>query len=139
MVLPASGERDYDASPLLGLRYAGGGGESRFRYELGVDFGPTEEAGGFESSQVGLSADALFRLGRMPASGAYALAGLEGFVESVQSQTTGNDYTNYAAALGFGVGWAFAGGRADVRAAYQVIIGSENLDGQAVVSAGWRF
>ncbi len=69
----------------------------------------------------------------------HGLAGGAGVIEFVTDTVTDEKYVNYAWALDLGAGLLFAGGKADIRLAYEFLLGSGNLGGQAVVSFGYRF
>ncbi len=147
VVLPSPGEsQDYGANAILGVSYRIGrhgsstgstgstGPRPRVAYEIGLDIGMSEEAGGYSSVPVRARFDALFGSGSV-----YLLAGGAGAIEFVTDTLTDKRYTNYAGALDLGAGLLFAGGKADVRLAYEVLLGSDNLGGQTVVSFGYRF
>jgi len=128
-VLPASGDAaDYGANPVLGVSYRRG------VLEAGLDLGAAEEAEGYTSTPLELRLDALFGKGA-----GYLLAGGVLALEFVDDARDGTSYTNGALALDLGAGYAFAGGRADVRVVYQVLLGSDNVRGQPALMAGWRF
>jgi hypothetical protein len=141
-ILPTSGEfRDYGVSPLLGLRYLVAAGDGvKISYELGLDLGPKEESGGFESSQYGGTFDALLSFGGDDArSRPYLVGGVAGLVELVEDAAAGESYTNYVAGLSLGGGYSLLRNRLDVRLVYQALLGSENLAGQALASVGYAF
>ena len=141
-LLSPSGElRDHDPNAVLGVSWGfEGANGSRISYELGGDMGLREESGGFSSLPLGGRFDVLFRLGGSPeGTHAYVLSGGSGYVEFAESLSSGREYTNYAAGIDLGAGLVFAGGKLDVRISHAVLIGSENLDGQTLVSAGYAF
>lgn len=128
-MLPASGDvAGYGANPAIGVSYRRG------ILEVGLDLGAAEEAGGYKSTPLVWRLDVVF--GR---KAAYLLAG-GGFAEEfVDDSRDGRSYTNGAFGLNLGAGYHFAGGRADVRVVYQILLGSDNVGGQSALTVGWRF
>jgi len=142
VLLSPSGElRDHDPNAVLGVSWGlEGPNGSRISYELGGDMGLREESGGFSSLPLGGRFDVLFRMAESPGGArGYLLSGASGHVEFVEGLSSGREYTNYAAGIDLGFGVVFVGGKLDVRVSHAVLLGSENLDGQTLVSAGYAF
>lgn len=142
VAMPGSGElRDYDSGALFGFYYCrarrDGGSLS---YEIGFDVCASGESDEYETRPVGGRFDVLFAFGgRGGGARPYVLSGFTGFVEFVDDQLTGTEYTNYAGALDLGVGAALVGGRLDARLTYQVLLGSDNLKSMSLLSLAYGF
>ena len=127
--LPAGGDGlEYDANPLVGVYYRKG------ILEAGLDVGATERVNSYDSVPVVFRLDAL--LGRKEA---YLLAGGAFVVEFVHDDRDGARHVNGSGAIDLGAGVTVADGRVDLRFVYQVLLGSQNIDGQPLLTAGWRF
>jgi hypothetical protein len=127
--LPTDGDGlEYDTDPLVGVYYRRG------ILEAGLDVGATERANSYDSVPVVFRLDAL--LGR---SEAYLLAGGAFVVEFVHDDRDGTRHVNGSGAVDLGAGITVAGGRVDLRFVYQVLLDSDNVDGQPLLTAGWRF
>jgi hypothetical protein len=127
--LPASGDAaEYDANTVLGISYRAG------VLEAGLDFGAPEEGSGYTSTPLNARLDAVLGKGA-----GYFLAGGAFALEFVDDDRDGTSHTNGAFAFDLGAGYSFAGGRADMRAVYQALLGSENVPGRAAVTVGYRF
>lgn len=142
MLLPTSGDAaDYDPDFLFGLYYRSSrlNGES-FNYELALGIGSTSDGGGYGTRPATGSFNVLFPLGKADAGTRwYLLSGLGGMAELVDEDATDDEYMNYAGILNLGGGLAFGGRKFDLRLAYSVLLGSENVGGHGVFAVGYCF
>ena len=69
----------------------------------------------------------------------YVLAGAQGISESATLYGSGPAESRMGAGVNLGVGFAAPKGRWDLRAAYSVVLGSDNASGSILVAAGTSF
>jgi hypothetical protein len=109
------------------------GGNSNMSWEVGLEFAGRRGTNDYTSWPIGARLEAIFGRGS-----AYLLAGGAGLLEFVTDDLTDEQYTNGVMTVDLGGGLRI-GGSADLRLRYEVLLGSDNLDGQAAVSMGYAF
>ena len=142
MLLPASGESaEYDSNLFFGLHFRSGGRNgAKVSYEFAVDVGTTEVSGGYESRPVAGVLNLLVSTGGSASrTRGCLIAGAGGVMELVEETGSGTGYTNYAGTVSLGAGLLLGGGRFELRAAYNMFLGSDNVGGRAVVALGYGF
>ena len=132
LVAATGGDDVTGGSPVLGGTYSPPR-RSGPRWEFALEFAGERSTSHFTSWPLAARAAALFGSGRT-----YLLAGGAGLLEFVTDTTNDNTYTNGVISLDLGGGVRLGRG-ADVRMRYELLLGSDNLDGQAAVSVGYAF
>ena len=139
-MIPKNAERvDFEPAVSFGLFWRQAlGGNSRFGYELEMNFtGGESESGLEESNLVGGHAHGLWRLYQDDNWHAYALGGVSILTESASDRELGGNSAT-ASSVGIGAGATFAR-RYDARLVYSFLIGSDNVGGTVAASLGVMF
>jgi len=103
--------------------------------EIGLDFtSVSNDDKQLSSTMLLISASARFALGALYVTGSGCLLN-----ENYTDDASGDNGTNTGMLIGLGVGYSPLEGKWDVRGAYHVIPGSENLGGIVTVSGGYAF
>ena len=139
-MVPTSADRvDFEPAVSFGVFWrAALRGNSRFGYELELNFtGGESESGLEESSLVGGHVHALWRLYLKDSWHAYVLGGISILTESADDQELGSNSAT-GSSVGLGVGATFAR-RYDARLVYSFLIGSDNVGGTVAASLGVMF
>jgi len=141
-IMPSVGStEEYASGTAFGAFWRPYRGHAKLGYEIGVSYGSAQSiSGNSESTLITGSADALVRLAGGNGSGysVYALGGV-GFVREDATHTVLGETSATAAVVDLGLGATFAAHRFDVRAAYSLLAGSENVEGLMGVTMGYVF
>jgi hypothetical protein len=140
LMLPVAVEEgSWDSGLRAGLYYRGG---SKTVYEFGLDYASIESDDGLTSSALlFLRGDVLF--GRWSEdddkAGFYFLAGIQGISEQAELSGSGKTESRTGGGLNLGLGIGSPKGKWDVRAAYSIVLGSDNAKGDVIVATGFAF
>ena len=141
MMMTVASETEWKPTFDIGAFYRGYA-SPRFVYELGVDYAPAKSKDGSTSSQlIFFRGEALFWTGGAEdqSPGLYVLAGAQGISESAEFYGSGPTASRMGAGINLGVGFGAPRGRWDLRAAYSLVLGSDNAGGSILVAAGTSF
>lgn len=136
VLMPGSGEKkNFGLSAVIGLQYRfQQSSGSKLCFEAGLETAEMNAQDGSEAIQIYVGDfDVLFTRQYGSSSRGYLLSGL-----GVLADATEND-TAYVGTLNLGGGFEFDGGRWDLRLAHRVLLGSNNVGGLTVLTAGVSF
>ena len=141
-LLPVGAKEDFDLTWLIGAAYIGRAFESDgLLYEIGVDLAQPE-SGSVKTTLFMLRADALYRPVEMRLWGnkPYVLGGYQIIQDRSTQRASGRSSdTAVTHALDMGVGLSGAARPWDVRLSYALFLGTENVKGQFLLTAGLDF
>lgn len=136
VAMPGSGEqKGFDLSALIGLQYRFQQSRgSTLCFEAGLDVAEMNAHDGSEATWIYVGDfDVLFAKRNGSSSRGYLLSGLGVLVDATENNTA------YVGTLNLGGGFESGDGRWDLRLAYRLLLGSNNVGGLTVLTAGVSF